>query len=127
VIAVDTSVWIAALRDKGSDAASRLSSLLDADGVVLPIPVRVELMAGVRRSDRVRLRRALEALPVVRPTESTWAVVEKWIEPAANAGQHFGLTDLTIAALAHELGALVWSLDEDFERLGALKFVQLYG
>jgi hypothetical protein len=30
VSAVDSSVWIAALRDKASDAASRLSSLLDA-------------------------------------------------------------------------------------------------
>lgn len=127
MIAVDSSVWIAALRDKQSAAAGRLSSLLDADEVVLPLPVRVELLAGVRRADRTRLRRALEALPVVRPTESTWAIVEQWIEPAANAGQHFGVTDLLIAALAHELGALVWSLDEDFERLATLKFAQLYG
>ena len=94
--------------------------------LALALPVRLELSAGVAKSDRMALERALSALPVVRPTESTWDQVERWITQAANAGHRFGLTDLLIAALAEELGALVWSLDADFERMASIDLVRLY-
>ena len=128
MIAVDTSVWVSALRGRPDDkTAPTLTALLDGDEVVLPLPVRIELLAGAALSDRDRLKRSLSALPVVIPTEHTWALVQDWTESAANAGFRFGLTDLLIGALASELGALVWSLDADFERLAALELVRLYG
>ena len=61
------------------------------------------------------------------PTEDTWKPLAEWIQRAADAGQHFTLTDLLIAALAEEIDALVWSLDTDFERMERLKMVRLYG
>jgi predicted nucleic acid-binding protein len=103
-----------------------LNRLLDADDVVLPLPVRIELLAGVARSARDELKRSLAALPVVVPTDQTWSLVQAWTESAANAGFRFGLTDLLIAALAEEVGALVWSLDADFQQLAALNLVRLY-
>ena len=127
MIVVDSSVWVSALRGGRSTTAPILTSLLDADEVALPLPVRVELLSGVARKDRGPLTRALAALPVLRPTDDTWSIVEKWIAPAAEAGFRFGLTDLLIAALADEAGALVWSLDADFERMSGLKLVRLYG
>lgn len=127
MIAVDTSVWVSALRSRtGDTAAPVLNRLLDADEVVLPLPVRIELVAGVGRSARDELKRSLAALPVVVPTEHTWSLVQAWTESAANAGFRFGLTDLLIAALAEEVGALVWSLDADFQQLAALNLVRLY-
>jgi predicted nucleic acid-binding protein len=126
VTVVDTSVWVAALRGASGSAAETLAGLLDADEVALPLPVRLELSAGVARSERSALTRALTALPVVAPSDETWALIERWIEQAANAGQRFALTDLLIAALAEELGALVWSLDADFERMSAVGLVRLY-
>jgi predicted nucleic acid-binding protein len=126
VILVDTSVWVAALRGRSAETARTLTSLLDADEVALPLPVRLELSAGVAQADRAVLMRSLRALPVVMPTEETWQQVESWIERAARAGDRFGLSDLLVAALADELGGLVWSLDADFQRMSALKFVRLY-
>ena len=126
MIAVDTSVWVSALRGRSDAIAATLKSLLDADEVVLPLPVRLELMSGFARSQRAALRRALTGLPVVFPTEETWAIVEGWIEPAASAGFRFGQTDLLIAALASEVDALVWSLDTDFQQLESLEFVRRY-
>jgi predicted nucleic acid-binding protein len=68
----------------------------------------------------------LSALPMVYPTETTWSTVDDWIERAGRAGQRFGFGDLLIAALANDLGAVVWSLDDDFERMSRLRFVEVY-
>ena len=53
-------------------------------------------------------------------------LLDDWIARAADTGQRFALTDLLIGSLAYEAGALVWSLDSDFERMERLKFVQRY-
>lgn len=126
MIVVDTSVWIAATRQPAGELASSLDGLIDADEVCLALPVRLELLSGLGARDRGVLRRGLAALPVAIPTEGTWTTVERWIESGGDAGQRFAIIDLLIAALAHELTALVWSLDRDFERMAALGFVQSY-
>lgn len=60
--------------------------------------------------------------------KATRPVPNRCITPRdASAGQRFAITDLLIARLADEIGALVWSLDSDFERLARLKFVNIYG
>jgi predicted nucleic acid-binding protein len=127
VILVDTSVWVAVLRSPTAPEAPLLAQLIDADAVVLPLPVRVELLSGCPVRDRAKLQQRLSALAVARPTDDTWALVEAWVTKAADKGQHFGVGDLLIAALAAERTALVWSLDRDFERMEKLKLVQLYG
>jgi predicted nucleic acid-binding protein len=126
MIVVDTSVWVQSLRGKHPDTADTLRQLLDADDVALPLPVRIELMSGVGRRDRASLRRALSSLPVVFPTEETWRRLERWVERAAEAGEHFAVTDLLIAALADDVDGLIWSLDDDFARMARLKIARLY-
>ncbi|HEY6506809.1 MAG TPA: PIN domain-containing protein [Vicinamibacterales bacterium] len=126
MIVVDTSVWVAARRTPGGAVSNALSSLLDADEVALPLPVRLELWAGTARADRKRFQRAFSALPLLVPTDETWRPLEDWIARAADRGHRFAITDLLIARLADEAGALVWSLDKDFERLAALRLVRLY-
>jgi predicted nucleic acid-binding protein len=127
VILVDTSVWVASSREPSSSDAKTLRQLIDADDVLLALPVRLELMSGVARKDRAAFKRALSALPVIVPSEDTWRRIEGWIEPAADAGHRFAVTDLLIAGLAQEIGALVWSLDGDFQRMESLGLVCLYG
>jgi predicted nucleic acid-binding protein len=126
VIVVDTSVWIDVIRRPTSPRAAAFRQLLDADEIALPLPVRVELMSGVARKDRRAFKRGLSALPVLWPSDDTWHLVETWIEPAADAGFRFAMTDLIIAALAREIVALVWSLDSDFTSMESLGLVQLH-
>jgi predicted nucleic acid-binding protein len=126
MIVVDTSVWISASRRPASADAEALKQLLDIDEVTLAWPVRVELLSGTSRNSRKAFRRALSALPVALPTEETLRIVEQWVPLAADAGYRFSVPDLIIAALAHELTALTWSLDEDFVEMEKLGFVQLY-
>ena len=125
MIVVDTSVWVAALRKDGKEAAI-LRQLLDADGVLLPVPVRIELLSGSSPRDRTRLRSALSALPVCYPTDETWKLIDDWTDRASKAGASFGVGDLLIGAITHEAGALVWSLDTAFERLHRLRLLDLY-
>lgn len=126
MIVVDTSVWIVSFRQGGAREAQVLRELLDADQVSLAAPVRVELLSGASNRDRARLRKALAALPVVYPSDDTWGLIDEWVERAGRRGHRFGLGDLLIGALAAQLGALLWSLDADFERMETLKLVQRY-
>ena len=126
MIVVDTSVWIEASRARGAKTRATLQSLIDADEVALALPVRLELTAGLTRRDRAPFLRALSALPLLVPTDETWRLVESWIASAADKGQRFSVTDLLIAGLTHEIGAIIWSLDDDFERLDHLGCVELY-
>jgi predicted nucleic acid-binding protein len=125
VIVVDTSAWIAALRKDGAEART-LRSLLDADKVLLPVPVKVELLSGTSKRQRAQLRAALSALPLAYPTDDTWRLMDAWTDRTSAADAAFGVGDLLIAALAHEAGALVWSLDGAFSPLERLKLVHCY-
>ncbi len=127
MIVVDTSVWVAARRHPAGDVAKTLRGRLDADEVALALPVRLELWAGTAKADRRAFRRAFSALPLLVPSEETWRPLDEWIVRAADAGERFAVTDLLIARLADEIGALVWSIDKDFERMGRLKLLQLFG
>jgi predicted nucleic acid-binding protein len=127
VIVVDTSVWVSALRSGDGTEGRVLTALVDADAVLLPAPVRAELLSGARKADRPALRRALTALPIAYPTDDTWALIDQWTGKAVERGERFGMGDLLIGAMARENGALVWSLDGDFDRMAKLEFIDLYG
>lgn len=124
MIVVDSCVWIAASQQKR--VAETLRSLLEADEVALALPVRLELLAGTSRQDRVRFRKLYGALPQLHPTDQTWKMLPEFIERAHDAGESFGLPGLLIAASAAEIGGLVWSFDKDFARMEQLGFVQRY-
>ncbi len=126
MIVVDSSIWIDAQRRPAGKTAATLKGLLDADVVALALPVRLELLAGVSRRDRAALARGLSALPLLRPTNDTWDLVERWVAKAADKGLRLGLADWLVTALADEIGALVWSLDEDFTHLEKLEMARLY-
>ncbi len=126
MIVVDTSVWVDVLRRPVSMRTGTFRQLLDADEVALALPVRLELLSGIARKDRSAFKRGLSAVPVLRPTDETWRLIESWVDPAADAGFDFAVTDLLIAGLAHELGALVWTLDRDFASMQTFGLVQLY-
>jgi predicted nucleic acid-binding protein len=114
------------MRQGQSTRAEAFRQLLDADEIALALPVRLELVSGVSRQTRAGFKRGLSALPVLRPTDETWQLMEGWVARAADAGFHFSVTDLLVAALAHEIGALVWSVDGDFSAMQELGFVHLY-
>jgi predicted nucleic acid-binding protein len=126
VIAVDTSVWIDFFRGSDAELGAHLESLLGADQIAVPVPVWIEILGGVRKSERSRLKRVMGALPLLVPTASVWAMIERWLEQASATGQHFGVGDLLVAAIAAENRASVWSLDGDFDRMAKLGWIRIH-
>ena len=126
MVFVDTSVWIAYFRGKNAALGEHLDLLLGQDEVALPVPVRVELLAGSSRNERRQLRELMLALPAYYPEVSTWARMEAWTELAVGAGQRFGLGDLLIAAIAADHQGELWSLDSDFAAMARLQFLTLH-
>ncbi len=126
MVVVDTSVWVAALRNARSAEAKGLQQLLDEDRVALAAPVRVEILVGASPRDRARLRRLLSAVPIYYPTAGTWQRIDAWIERAGAVGERFGFADLLIGTLAAEHGSAVWSLDADFTRMARAGLLALH-
>lgn len=126
MVIVDTSVWIEAQRRPAGEDATTLRSLLDADEVALALPVRIQLLMGTAKQDRLRVRRAFSAVPLIMPTKASWQIIDRWIDTAADAGYRFSISDLLIAALTYEVTGLVWSLDKDFVAMEQLGFVRCY-
>ena len=126
MIAVDTSVWVSALRAKASAEAAHLDRLLDQDLVILPIPVKVELLSGASKHTLPRLAKLLSGLPVLEPDPATWRLVLKWTEDSIGKSHRFGFGDLLIGATAEEAGARIWSLDDAFKRMEELGFLTTY-
>lgn len=126
MIIVDTSVWIHALRSASGREAIALRSLLDADEVALPVPVRTELLMGARAGDRAKLEKELKGLPLLYPTDESWRTIDRWTERASRSGVTFAIGDLLIGVLAADIGGLVWSLDSDFERMEKMQLVERY-
>lgn len=122
---VDTSVWVAWLRRGEPAVRAHLDRLLDEDRCVLPAPVRIELLSGMRSQDATRMGHLLLSVPTRFPTTATWALAESWCTLAARKGDRFGVGDLLVAAIAHEHGGHIWSLDGDFSRMAKLGFIRL--
>ena len=126
MIVVDSSVWILALRSRTSPEAITLGSLLEADEVALAVPVRTELLMGVRGADRATLANALRCVPMLYPTDETWRTIDAWTARASKAGHTFAIGDLLIGAMTSEIGGLIWSHDSDFRRMEELDLVRRY-
>jgi predicted nucleic acid-binding protein len=126
MICADTSVWVKVLREEMGPTALHFAELVEADEVVVPAPVRIEILAGAPQHEFAELVDGFSGMKGLVPGQATWEKLEVWVGEAVAAGERFGLADLLIGAIAAEQGAKVWSLDADFARMQKLGFVELY-
>ncbi len=123
MIAVDSSVWISAFKDRPGDspAVDSLRELVaqNAD-VAVPVPVYTEVLKGARdNADAEKLRRKLAPFPVLSLRE-----MEDFVQAARlfRFVRREGHTirsnvDLLIAAICIRMDAVLLHADFDFDRL----------
>ena len=115
-IVVDTSVFIDFFRS-GSKSSALLSSLLDAQRVILSPYVRLELQMGVKKSERKSLGNLLEALPLAILNQSHFALAESLISLVRVAGLNVGLVDYLVTLQALDLQVPIYTLDQEMKKL----------
>lgn len=120
MILPDTSVWIAFLRAGAQELTGELADALDRREVLTCGPVMAELVAGARPPDRAELLTSLAGLPWADLDRSAWQSVGLLAAELRDSGQTLPLTDLEIAVAAQGSGAVLWTSDRDFDRIGPL-------
>lgn len=117
-VVVDTSIWVAYLRHGREGNGQLLDELLERDEVLACGPVVAELLAGARVGDKAQLWELFAGLPWADLDRVHWRIIGEAAAALRAQGAQLPLTDLTIAVVATQAGAAVWSQDSDFDRMG---------
>jgi|PersoiStandDraft_1058852.scaffolds.fasta_scaffold68991_2 predicted nucleic acid-binding protein len=113
LVAVDTSVWIDALRS-GKNAAALHELVMDGRAI-LPAPALAELVYGARPGADHEATRALIDLTIVEtPVEEDFWQAGRIGQSLRGGGTTVGVLDLILSAMCLRGGWLIWSLDAHF-------------
>ena len=127
MVLVDTSVWIAFFRSGKSVDAGNLDTLLEQGSACICGLVEAELLPGLRRADRERLKDLMEGLPRVETPERIWDVVRDIQVKALDKGiGPFSIPDLIIAAVALHHGFPVFTRDRHFTDISRVTKLELW-
>ncbi|MCO7218217.1 PIN domain nuclease [Klenkia sp. PcliD-1-E] len=121
MILLDSSAWIAYLRDRPRPVADDVQRLLDDRFLEVHLcePVVMELLAGARGGELARVDRIVGGLPVagLRATLDFRAAAGLYQAARSEGATVRSLVDCLIAAVAIRHGAQVVHRDRDFDVL----------
>lgn len=121
LVVVDTSVFIEYLRGSSDDA---LAVLILKNRVLLSPVVRLELLAGVKKSELKTIERLCNALRRIE-TFASLPECERLLNRARGSGLFGGIPDLLVIADALRHRALLFSNDQKMKKLGGKLGVEL--
>jgi predicted nucleic acid-binding protein len=118
LILVDTSVWIDFLNSSRGPGGDELERLIRANApLVLTGLVVAEVLQGLRR-DVDPVTSLLIRWPLIEPGGlATYLAAARIFRHARARGVTLSTVDALLAALALELNAALFTLDQDFRRL----------
>lgn len=120
MLIADTSAWVEWLRQTGSPTHLAFRQAFGDDLVLLPEPVKAELIFGARsRGEVTSLRQLLETvdLELVHPRDDFESAAELFHTARQRGVTVRGVMDCLIAAMALRLGLPVLHHDRDFARM----------
>jgi len=122
VILVDTSVWVALLRDQDEPATTAVRAIVSAapQEVATTEQIVMELLAGVvRAEDHTKVEELLASLRLLRvdPARDYTDAAALYRGGRASGQTVRALADCLVAAIALRTGAELWHRDGDFEVL----------
>jgi hypothetical protein len=127
MVLVDTSVWIAFFRQGSSSAARKLDVLLEEGEACICGLIESELLPGLHRKDRPRVRALMSGLPRLETATDIWADVADIQERSLAQGLGpFSIPDLVVAAVALRHEVPLFSLDKHFLLIARVTGLQLW-
>jgi predicted nucleic acid-binding protein len=122
MILIDSSVWIEALRERGSiETKRRVHEHLQSGRACWMPMIRLELWNGARGENEKRALREFEGvLPDLEVGPRVWEVASDLARRARAAGLTVPAADLLIVACARHHGVEIESLDAHFAELEKL-------
>lgn len=127
MVLVDTSVWIAFFRSGKTVDARNLDTLLEEGSACICGLVETELLPGLRRADRERVKDLLEGLPRVETPESIWDIMRDiQVKALGKRIGPFSIPDLIIAAVALHYGLPVFTRDRHFVDIASVTKLALW-
>jgi predicted nucleic acid-binding protein len=122
MILIDSSVWIEALRERGSiETKRRVHEHLQSGRACWMPMIRLELWNGARGENEKRALREFEGvLPDLEVGPEVWEVASDLARRARAAGLTVPAADLLIVACARHHGVEIESLDAHFAELEKL-------
>jgi predicted nucleic acid-binding protein len=123
-VVLDTSVWIAALRDDTPGVKDAVDDLLAKGRVGLCGPVLLELRQGLRPRERPILS-LLDDLPYLEAERVDWERAGDLVRELRAKGLTLPGSDMLIAALCVRHDCWLLTLDKHFDHVPKLKRMKL--
>jgi predicted nucleic acid-binding protein len=127
MVLVDTSVWIAFFREGSSPSAMKLDVLLEEGEACICGLVEAELLPGLHRRDRGRVRTLMAGVPCLETAADIWKDVADIQERSLAQGLGpFSIPDLVVAAVALRHKVPLFTSDKHFLSIARVTGLQLW-
>lgn len=116
-VIVDTSIWLEALRkkDTSDDIKQKLQQLIHEHRVIVPGPVRQELLAGARDSKQfLELKDRLRFFPDLPIQSDDYELAAEFFAVCRSRGIQGSHIDFLICAVSVHHQCLIYTADQDF-------------
>jgi predicted nucleic acid-binding protein len=127
MVLVDSSAWIEALRRNGDlHVKLALENLLEAYEAQWCAPVRLEVLGGARKEERLRLGRHFSVIPYRPACGEDWdrAIALAW--RLRDGGLTVPWLDVLIAAIAIHDDVRLYAVDKHFPAIAEKTPLRLY-
>jgi len=122
-VLADTCLWIDFLK-AAPQSSDHMAGLISANALCVCGAVLFELLQGVRTdAEKNRILGALGGLSYYEMTPPAWHYAAVLSEDLRKSGTTVPLSDILIAALAHQHGLMIFTHDKHFAQIPG---VQLY-
>ena len=119
---IDTSVWVALLRQNSNlEMRERVANLIESGTAAWCPIVRAELLYGARRAnERKRLNELASLLVELPMDDKVWGKAYQMIDASRGDGISVPISDILVFACARHHRAKILSDDKHFEMLASL-------
>jgi predicted nucleic acid-binding protein len=127
-VLVDTSVWVEVLRDPAAPLAPTLRQLMVGvvRAVTTGLVIQEVLQGAVVPSQAARISTLLSSLPYATASRDTHQRAAALYRKLRAAGVTVPSIDVTLAQLALDLRASLWSLDSHFNAIASASKLKLF-